>query len=84
MAAAYYLASQGALVVGIIDWAGGLLRPMGLPPEKISTLFMGRAGNALHAPTLLSFTEVDRQVWTTKAKIFVPAATSRLMTQTQV
>lgn len=76
--------ARGALVVSIIDWVGGLLRPIGLPPKKIRDLFLGCAGNALYAPYLLSFAEVDRQVWTTKTKIFVPTATSRLMTQTQV
>lgn len=83
-AAAYYLASQGALIVGIIDRAGGLLRPTGLSLEEIRALFLGRDGNALHAPNLLSFEKVNRQIWTTGAKIFVPAAASRLVTQAQV
>ncbi|OGX81370.1 Glu/Leu/Phe/Val dehydrogenase dimerization domain-containing protein [Hymenobacter coccineus] len=83
-AAAYYLASQGALIVGIIDRAGGLLRPTGLPLEEVRALFLGRDGNALHAPDLLSFEEVNRQIWTAGAEIFVPAAASRLVTQAQV
>ncbi|MGI4885801.1 MAG: Glu/Leu/Phe/Val dehydrogenase dimerization domain-containing protein [Janthinobacterium lividum] len=83
-AAAYYLASQGALIVGIIDRAGGLLRPAGLPLDEVRALFLGRAGNALHAPDLLSFEEVNRHIWTAGAEIFVPAAASRLVTQAQV
>lgn len=83
-AAAYYLASQGALIVGIIDRAGGLLRPAGLTPDEVRALFLGRDGNALHAPDLLSFEEVSQQIWSAGAEIFVPAAASRLVTQAQV
>jgi glutamate dehydrogenase/leucine dehydrogenase len=83
-AAAYYLASQGAKVVGIIDRAGGLLRPAGLSLEEVRELFVSRDGNALHAPDLLSFAEVNERIWTAGAEIFVPAAASRLVTQPQV
>lgn len=83
-AAAYYLASQGALIVGIIDRAGGLLRPQGLTLEEVRALFLSRDGNALHAPDLLSFEEINQQIWTAGAEIFVPAAASRLVTQPQV
>lgn len=83
-AAAYYLASQGAHIVGIIDRAGGLLRPEGLTLEEVRELFLGRDGNALHAPDLLSFEEVNQKIWSAGAEIFVPAAASRLVTQPQV
>jgi len=83
-AAAYYLASQGARIVGIIDRAGGLLRPAGLTLDEVRALFLSRDGNALHAPDLLSFEEVSRQIWSAGAEIFVPAAASRLVTQAQV
>ena len=83
-AAAYYLASQGALIVGIIDRAGGLLRPEGLTLDEVRALFLSRDGNALHAPDLLSFEEVSREIWSAGAEIFVPAAASRLVTQVQV
>ncbi len=83
-AAAYYLASQGALVVGIIDRAGGLLRPAGLSLEEVRALFLSRNGNALHAPDLLSFEEVNQRIWSAGAEIFIPAAASRLVTREQV
>ena len=83
-AAAYYLASQGAHIVGIIDRAGGLLRPEGLTLEEVRELFLSRDGNALHAPDLLSFEEVNQKIWSAGAEIFVPAAASRLVTQPQV
>ncbi|MGI4870581.1 MAG: Glu/Leu/Phe/Val dehydrogenase dimerization domain-containing protein [Janthinobacterium lividum] len=83
-AAAYYLASQGAKVVGIIDRAGGLLRPEGLPLDEVRELLLTRDGNALRAPGLLSFEEINERIWTAGAEIFVPAAASRLVTQAQV
>ncbi len=83
-AAAYYLASQGARIVGIIDRAGGLLRPEGLGLEEVRGLFLSRDGNALHAPDLLSSQEMNRRIWSAGAEIFIPAASSRLVTQPQV
>ncbi|MFD1872662.1 Glu/Leu/Phe/Val dehydrogenase dimerization domain-containing protein [Hymenobacter bucti] len=83
-AAAYYLAQQGARIVGIIDRAGGLLRPEGLRLEEVRDLFLTRSGNALAAPDLLSFEEVNARIWHLGAEIFVPAAASRLVTQPQV
>ena len=83
-AAAYYLATQGAKIVGIIDRAGGLLRPEGLTLDEVRELFLARHGNALTAPDLLSFEEINERIWTTGAEIFVPAAASRLVTQAQV
>ncbi|GAA3920977.1 Glu/Leu/Phe/Val dehydrogenase dimerization domain-containing protein [Hymenobacter algoricola] len=83
-AAAYYLALQGAKVTGIIDRAGGLLKEEGFSLEEIRTLFLERQGNALAAPDLLSFEEINRRVWTSGAEIFIPAAASRLVTREQV
>jgi glutamate dehydrogenase/leucine dehydrogenase len=83
-AAAYYLASQGARIVGIIDRAGGLLRSEGLSLEEVRELFLSRDGNTLYAPDLLPFEEINQKIWTAGAEIFVPAAASRLVTQPQV
>jgi glutamate dehydrogenase/leucine dehydrogenase len=83
-AAAYYLAQQGARIVGIIDRAGGLLSPDGLSLEQVRDLFLTRSGNALEAPDLLSFEDVNQRIWHLGAEIFVPAAASRLVTQPQV
>ncbi|PJJ48424.1 Glu/Leu/Phe/Val dehydrogenase dimerization domain-containing protein [Hymenobacter chitinivorans] len=83
-AAAYYLASQGALVTGIIDRAGGLLKPEGFSLAEIRQLFLDRQGNALTANNLLSFEQINAQVWTSGAEIFIPAAASRLVTREQV
>ncbi|GAA4379375.1 Glu/Leu/Phe/Val dehydrogenase dimerization domain-containing protein [Hymenobacter koreensis] len=83
-AAAYYLAQQGAVITGIIDRAGGLLKPEGFSFEEIRELFLNRQGNALTADNLLPFEQINEQVWASGAEIFVPAAASRLVTRQQV
>ncbi|MFD2785665.1 Glu/Leu/Phe/Val dehydrogenase dimerization domain-containing protein [Hymenobacter rubripertinctus] len=83
-AAAYYLASQGGRVTGIIDRAGGLIKEEGFSLEEIRHLFLTRNGNELAAPDLLSFEEVDRRIWSSGAEIFIPAAASRLVSRAQV
>ncbi|NVO32216.1 Glu/Leu/Phe/Val dehydrogenase dimerization domain-containing protein [Hymenobacter lapidiphilus] len=83
-AAAYYLASQGARITGIIDRAGGLLNTEGFGLEEIRQLMLNRQGNELAADNRLSFEEINEQIWTSGAEIFVPAASSRLVTKAQV
>ncbi|HEY1024427.1 MAG TPA: Glu/Leu/Phe/Val dehydrogenase dimerization domain-containing protein [Sphingobacteriaceae bacterium] len=83
-AAAFYLAQQGARVVGIIDRAGGLIKTDGLTFNEIKHLFVTRKNNALVSDDLLPFDAVNAQIWNTGAEIFVPAAASRLVTREQV
>lgn len=83
-AAAFYLAQQGAKIVGIIDRVGGLIRPEGFSFEEIRQLFLNKDGNALHAENLLSFDEINAQIWDIQADVFLPCAASRLVTQDQV
>lgn len=83
-AAAYYLASQGVKIVGIIDKAGGLIKAEGFLFEEIKELFLNRKGNSLAAPDLLSFAEVNEKIWDLESQIFVPAAASRLVSQSQI
>jgi glutamate dehydrogenase/leucine dehydrogenase len=83
-AAAYYMSQQGAKVVGIIDRAGGLIREEGFSFEEIKTMFIERHGNALNAPDLLSFEEVNERIWDMKADVFLPCAASRLVTDDQM
>ncbi len=86
-AAGYYLAQQGAHIVGIIDRAGGLLSdsPTGFSFAEVTGLLTNRVGNALNpdTPGLLPFAEVDESLWRHGAEIFIPAAASRLVTQAQ-
>lgn len=86
-AAAFYLAQQGARVVGIIDRAGGVLSEAGLTLDEVRDLLVTRAGNQLRpdAPGFLPFAELDERVWREcQAEVFVPAAASRLVTRAQV
>jgi glutamate dehydrogenase/leucine dehydrogenase len=83
-AGAYYLAQQGAKIVGIIDRVGGLINENGFTLEEIRTLFLTKNGNELAADNLLSFEEVNSKIWDIPAEVFIPCAASRLITQEQV
>lgn len=83
-AAAYYLAQYGAKVVGIIDRVGGLINTDGYSLEDIRTLFLNKNGNELSSPDMLSFDEVNAEIWDIEAEIFLPCAASRLITKDQI
>jgi glutamate dehydrogenase (NAD(P)+) len=83
-AAAYYLAQAGAKVVGIIDRAGGLLKPEGLSFDEVRALFLNKDGNQLRADGMLPFDEVNARIWSVGAEVFLPCAGSRLVTKAQV
>lgn len=83
-AAGYYLAREGALIVGIIDHAGGLLAPDGLNAGQVADLFANRTGNKLKAEGLLSFDAANERIWDIGAEVFLPCAASRIVTQDQV
>ena len=83
-AAAYYLAQAGAVVVGIIDRAGGIIAPEGLSFEEVTQLFEAKQGNSLKAADMLSFDEVNARIWDVEADVFLPCAASRLITQDQL
>ena len=83
-AGAYYLAQEGAKIVGIIDRVGGLINENGFSLEEIRTLFLNKDGNALSAPNMLSFEEVNSKIWDLHAEVFLPCAASRLITKDQV
>ncbi|MCB0401363.1 MAG: amino acid dehydrogenase [Flavobacteriales bacterium] len=83
-AGAYYLAQQGAVIVGIIDRDGGLINENGYSLEEIRHLFVTKDGNKLHSPEMLSFDEVNARIWDIKAEVFIPCAASRLITRDQV
>ena len=83
-AAAYYLAQQGAKIVGIIDAAGGLIDEAGFSFEEIKDLFLAKKGNTLVASKLIPFEEVNKKIWEIKTEIFAPCAASRLVTQAQI
>jgi len=83
-AGAYYLAQQGAKIVGIIDRVGGLINEEGFTFEEIKSLFLNKNGNELASPTMLSFEEVNSKIWDVAADVFIPCAASRLITRDQL
>ncbi len=83
-AGAYYLAQEGAKIVGIIDRAGGLINEDGFSLDDIRELFVNKKGNQLNAENTLSFEEVNSRIWDLKAEVFIPCAASRLITEDQL
>jgi len=83
-AAAYYLSKMGGVVVGIIDRAGGIIRPDGLTAEEVEQLFADKEGNQLAGRDLMDFETVNDQIWDVPADIFIPGAASKLITRKQV
>ncbi len=83
-AAAYYFASMGAKIVGIIDRNGGLINENGFSFEEIKKLFLTKDGNTLVTENMIPFEEINQKIWNIKAEIFAPCAASRLVTHEQV
>ncbi len=82
--AAYYLAQNGAQIVGIIDRNSGIIVDEGLNFAQVKDLFLTSEHNQLHADDLLPFEDVNQKIWDLDADIFIPAASSRLVSRTQI
>ena len=83
-AAAYYIAQEGAKIVGIVDRDGGLINKDGFSFQEIKKLFLNKNGNSINAENLRSFEQINNEIWDLKAEIFLPCAASRLITKNQV
>ncbi len=83
-AAAYYLTTLGAKIVGIIDRSGGVINENGFSNEEVRTMFLNKRGNKLVTEDMIPFDEMNERVWSLSAEIFVPAAASRLVTKEQI
>lgn len=83
-AAAYYLSQMGAKIVGIIDRDGGIINEEGFLYEEVKNLFLTKNGNTLVADNMISFEEINDQIWKLEAEIFAPCAASRIVTKEQV
>ncbi len=83
-AAAFYLTKYGVRIGGIIDRNSGIINKNGLGHEEILELFLTRDGNSLNTPNMMTFEEVNAQIWDLPAEIFIPGAASRLVTEDQV
>ncbi len=78
-AAGYYLSLWGAIIVGIIDRNGGVMRAEGYSHEEVTRFFLDRQGNQLITDQLVPFETIKEAIWHVPAEIFVPAAASRLV-----
>jgi len=83
-AAAYYIAQEGAKIVGIVDKDGGLINKDGFSFQEIKKLFLNKNGNSINAENLRSFEQINNEIWDLEAEIFLPCAASRLITKNQV
>ena len=83
-AAAYYLSSYGAKIVGIIDIAGALIKEEGLSHEEVVNLYLNKNGNKLSAPHMISFEEANEKIWDIASDIFIPGAASKILTKDQI
>ncbi len=83
-AGAYYLAQEGAKIVGIIDRNGGLINQDGFSFDTIRELFLQKDGNTLVTDDMVPFEAINERIWDMNAEVFLPCAASRLITQDQV
>ena len=83
-AAAFYLSQAGAIIVGIIDKVGGVIKEEGYTFEEIKYLVNNRTSNFLEAENMISFDQANEKIWSVGAEIFIPAAASRLLSQNQL
>ena len=83
-AAAFYLTQLGVKVIGVIDKDGGLINKKGFTMEEMTQLFLTKKGNQLFSDGMISFSEINSEIWSLGAEIFVPAAASRLVTKKQL
>ncbi len=83
-AAGFYLAQSGAIITGIIDRNGGLIKSEGFSLQEVTDLYNNRHGNTLTAPNMIGFDEISKKIWNSGAEIFIPAAASRLVNRDQI
>lgn len=83
-AAAFYLAEMGAVIIGIIDRNGGVIKEEGFTFDEIRKLFLNKNGNQLISDNMIPFEEINSRIWSLGAQIFAPCAASRLVTREQV
>ncbi|MCA6078178.1 Glu/Leu/Phe/Val dehydrogenase dimerization domain-containing protein [Fulvivirga sedimenti] len=82
--AGFYLSKMGVNIVAIIDREGGVIKEEGFSYEEIRQLFLNRNGNQLASKDMIPYEEMNRRVWDLEFEVFVPAASSRLISRDQV
>ncbi len=82
--AGYYLAQAGAKVVAIFDKFGGFINKKGFALPNIRRFLIERKTKKLSGYAYIPYYEMNERFWRLPADIFVPAATSRVVTRNQV
>ena len=72
------------LLLVLLDKVGGVLNYNGYSLEEIIMLLENRTSNFLESDNIIPFDEINHKIWSLGAEIFVPAASSRLITQEQL
>ncbi|HET7178221.1 MAG TPA: Glu/Leu/Phe/Val dehydrogenase dimerization domain-containing protein [Chryseosolibacter sp.] len=80
-AAGFYLAQQGAQIVGIVSHEGGLINQKSFSADEVTALVNNRHANKLVSDQLLPFDVVNNKIWDLDFEIFIPAAASRLISR---
>jgi glutamate dehydrogenase/leucine dehydrogenase len=83
-AAGFYLAQMGVKIVGVVSHEGGLINQKGYDFEEVRQLVVNRNANKLVSDDILPFDIVNKKIWDLEFEIFIPAASSRLITKDQV
>jgi glutamate dehydrogenase/leucine dehydrogenase len=83
-AAGFYLAQLGVKIVGVVSHEGGLINQKGYSFDEVRQLVINRNGNKLVSEDMLSYEMVNQKIWDLEFEIFIPAASSRLITKDQV
>ncbi len=82
-AAGFYLAKEGARIVGIIDRSGGVIKEEGYSFSEIEEMFLQKKHNQLMHADLMSFDAVNAKIWDLPCDVFIPGAASKIVTNDQ-
>ena len=83
-AAGFYLSQLGVKLVGVVSHEGGLINQKGYSHDEVRALVVNRSGNKLVSGDMLPFDIANKKIWDLDFEIFIPAASSRLITKDQV
>ncbi|HEX5170528.1 MAG TPA: Glu/Leu/Phe/Val dehydrogenase dimerization domain-containing protein [Cyclobacteriaceae bacterium] len=83
-ASGFFLSQLGVKIVGIMSSEGGLFNQKGFTYEEIKDLVISKRNNKLVSSEMLPYGELEKKIWDQEFEIFIPAASSRLITKEQV
>lgn len=83
-AAGYYLSQMGGKIIGISDAEGAIFNRNGYTKKEIKDLFTNRKTNMLNVPDKTVHNEFYDLLDREKYQVFIPAASSRLVSGDQV